>query len=242
MLTSVPPSGTSRTSACPPPAPSCRRSTRARRGGRRERRRGRSRGRDRGRTPRSSCRRPRRRRGSDPGSAACLAAFRSASRAAPSTASARSSRAVSPTTTTSTATRWSSSTSSAADAARRRSRLRSLGAHRPRASPAALAPAGARAPTPRADRGALLHQGEGLKDGVVQVRGELRTLLGADALGALRREVATEPPEERREDQAPARPPRPLVRAASRNPPRKSFPERNSNAAPITNSTPKTPL
>jgi len=50
--------------------------------------------------------------------------------------------------------------------------------------------------------GALLHQGEGLEHGVVKVCRELRPLLRANALGALEREIASEPPQERRKDQA----------------------------------------
>ena len=49
--------------------------------------------------------------------------------------------------------------------------------------------------------GALLHQGEGLKDRVVKVGRQLGPLLRADALGALGRQVAAHPPEERGQDQ-----------------------------------------
>ena len=50
--------------------------------------------------------------------------------------------------------------------------------------------------------GALLHQGQRLQDGVVEVGAELGALLGADPRVALGGEVAAQPPQERREDQA----------------------------------------
>jgi hypothetical protein len=49
--------------------------------------------------------------------------------------------------------------------------------------------------------GALLNQGKCLQHGVVQVSGQLRALLGANSRGALGRQVAAQPPEERRQDQ-----------------------------------------
>ena len=75
----------------------------------------------------------------------------------------------------------------------------------------------------------------------MQVRGELGPLLGPDPLGPLRRQAATEAPEERGQDQAEGDDHDHRVRAASRTPPKMSFEERNSSAAPITSSTPKTP-
>ena len=226
-----------------PHAPSCRRSTRARRGGRRARRRARSRARGRGRRPRSTS-------SLDLGVDADRARLGGVLGGVQQRLAGGAEHRLGALVELAVADHDDLDRDAVVvlDLLRRRAQRR--GEARPsrrrrrrrRASREARAPGGARAPRPRAGRRRASASGSG---SAARSRAGARRARRAPASGsarpARRRGCARAATGTARGSAPSATTTTTAVSAASRRPPRMWFEERKSSAAPITSSTPKTP-